>query len=188
MTKKEIKDIARKNILDGKTKQETFNILNETSELPIEDLAKIVESIPSLQARKKYRLLNIILILILSITVLLKLLLGLPLLIENGIKFLPVFLILPIINMFLLWGVITFKAGSHKFVAILTILGVLRSLNKLIHNVDISMLIDITIALSLIGLGFYLNSVFYKGYTIDSEYYEDSDGQNKKKNIITFNE
>jgi hypothetical protein len=73
MTKEEVRKAARQSILDGKTKQETFEELKGTSYRSWKstvDLAKIIQKIPTLQVRKKYKTLNVILVVILSLTVL----------------------------------------------------------------------------------------------------------------------
>jgi hypothetical protein len=165
MTKKEVRKAAKQSILDGKTKQETFETLKETSKLPTEDLAKIVQSIPSLQARQKYKMPNMILIGLLTLTVLFKMMAGIPIIIENGIKWFPVLFILPIINILLLIGAATYTQNSHKWVAVFTILGLLRSLSDILGQpFEPLIIIDLTIAAGLIGLGFYLNSKLCPDY------------------------
>jgi predicted RNase H-like HicB family nuclease len=189
MTKKEARKAAKQSILDGKTKQETFETLKETSKLPTEDLAKIIQSIPSLNARQKYKTLNVVLIVLLSLTVLFKMLSGIPIVIQNGIKWFPILFILPIINVLLLWGVATFSAGSHRFVAIFTILGLLRSLGDLIGKpFEPLMLIDLAIAAGLIGLGFYLNSKLCPDFLTVKERYQNNQGQDRMRNVIKFDE
>lgn len=189
MTKKEARKAAKQSILNGKTKQETFEELKGTSKLPTEDLAKIIQTIPSLKVREKYRTLNIILIVLLSLTVLFKMLAGIPIIIENGIKWFPVLFILPIINILLLVGVATYSPSSHKFVAIFTIIGLLRSLGDLIGKpFEPFMLIDLSIAAGLIGLGFYLNSKLCPDYLTVKERYQNNQGQDRMRNVIKFDE
>ena len=191
MTKKETRKAAKQSILDGKTKQETFEILKETSKLSTEDVAKIIQSIPSLSARQKYKTQNTILIVFLSLTILLKMLLGIPFIMQNGIKWLPMIFILPIINVLLLWGVATYSTGIHKLVAIFTIIGLLRSLPDMIGVpfeplTFIAFFIDIAIAAGLIGLGFYLNSKLFSNYLTVKERYQNSQGQDRLRNVIKF--
>jgi len=189
MTKKEVRKAALQSILDGKTKQETFETLKETSKLPTEDLAKIIQSIPSLQARQKYKTLNMILIGLLSLTVLFKMMAGIPIIIENGIKWFPVLFILPIINILLLIGVATYSQSSHKWVAIFTIFGLLRSLSDILGQpFEPLIIIDLTIAAGLIGLGFYLNSKLCPDYSTVKERYQNNQGQDRLRNVIKFND
>jgi predicted RNase H-like HicB family nuclease len=189
MTKKEVRKVVKQSILDGKTKQETFETLKETAKLPTEDLAKIIQSIPSLQARQKYKTLNMILIGLLSLTVLFKMMAGIPIIIENGIKWFPVLFILPIINILLLIGVATYSQSSHKWVAIFTILGLLRSLSDILGQpFEPLIIIDLTIAAGLIGLGFYLNSKLCPDYLTVKERYQNNQGQDRLRNVIKFND
>lgn len=187
MTKRQIRKEAKQHILSGKTKQETFDHLKGIGKLPIEDLAKIIKSIPTLQAREEYKILNIILISLLALTVLAKMLTGIPIVIENGLKWLPILFIIPIVNIILLIGVATYWGESHKWVAILTILGLLRTLGSMLGQpFDPLILVDLSIAAGLIGLGFYLHSKLYTAYKIVKEPYQNSRGENRLRNVIRF--
>jgi hypothetical protein len=53
MIRKEVRKVAKHSILSGKSKQETFEELRKTSGLSAEDLAKIVQTIPSLKIRHR---------------------------------------------------------------------------------------------------------------------------------------
>jgi len=187
MTKKEVKKVVKQSLLSGKTKQETFEELEMTSEFPPEKLARIIRGIPTLQARKKHKTLNIILITLLSLTILFKVLAGIPIVVENGIKWIPILFLLPIINIILLVGVATYSQGGYKAVAILTILGVLQTFGKMWGEpFDPFILIDFVVAAGLITLGFYLNSKFFPEYLISEECYRDSEGEYKLKYVIQF--
>lgn len=189
MTKKEVRKAAKQSILECKTKQETFETLKATSKLPIEDLAKIIQTIPSLQARQKYKTQNMILIGLLSLTVLFKMMAGIPIIIENGIKWFPILLILPIINILLLIGVATYSQSIYKAVAFFTLFGLLRSLSDILGQpFEPLIIIDLSIAAGLIGLGFYLNSKLCPDYTIIKEKYQNNQGQDRLRNVIKFND
>ena len=189
MTKRELRKSVKRSILDGKSKQEVFQELKETSKLPTEDLAKIIQSIPSLNARQKYKTLNIILIVLLSLTVLFKMIAGFPIILENGIKWLPILFLLPIINILLLVGVVTYYPNSHKWVAIFTILSLLRSLSVIFGQpFEPFIIIDLVIAAGLIGLGFYLNSKLSPEYLTVKELYQNRQGQDRLRNVIKFKE
>ena len=68
--KKEIELRVEKAILAGKTKQEIFENIKSTNNLQSEELADIIQSIPSLKVRKKYKSLKTILIILLFLNVL----------------------------------------------------------------------------------------------------------------------
>ena len=187
MTKKEVKKVAKQSILGGKSKQETFEELNETSKLPTKDLAKIIVGIPSLQAREKYKPLNIILIALLSLTILFKILVGVLFIIVNGITWLPVLFIFPIINILFLIAIATYSHDSHKWLAIFTILALFREIpNMLGEAFGPLTLIDLAIYAGLIGLGFYLNSKFYPNYLTVKERYTDNQGEMRMRNVVKF--
>lgn len=187
MTKREARKIAKENILQGKTKQETFEMLKESSDLSAEDLAKIIQLIPSMQARKKYNALNVILIVLLSITILFKILAALPSFIGRDAIWFPLIFLVPLINVLLLIGVVIYSAGSHKLVAILTILGLVRMVTNL-SNIQFEplMLIDFGMAAALIGLGFYLNAKLSPEYSKFKEYYQNDQGQDRMRMVIRF--
>ena len=187
MTKKEIRKVAKQSIFDGKTKQETFNELERTSELSPEKLAKIIQKIPTLQARKKYKVLNIILIVLLSLTVLFKMMAGIPIIVANGIKWIPILFLLPIINVLLLIGVTTYRPNSHKLVALFTFLSVLQYIGNIFGKpFNPLILIDFAIFAGLIVLGLYLNYNLCPDYSSNEECYQDSRGKYHLMIIIKF--
>lgn len=189
MTKKEARKAARVSSLMGKTKQEILETLKETSKLPAEVLAKIIQSIPTLAARQKYKAPNIFLIILLSITILFKIIAVIPIIIETGIRGILLIFILPLINILLLWGVATFNLRSHRLVAILTIIGLISSFKVIASEpFEPLMLIDFAIAAGLIILGFYLDSKLCRPYLIVRERYQNDQGQDKLRNVIKFDE
>ena len=187
MTKKEVRKAANQSILNGKTKQETFEELKTTSHRSEKDLAKIIQTIPSLRARKKYKVLNIILIVLLSLTILFKMMAGLPIIIENGIKWFPIVFLLPIINIWLLFGVITYRPHYHRMVAVFAILGLFQLFGNMVGEpFEPLIIIDFSIAAGLIGLGFYLNSKLFTNYLTVKERYQNNQGQTKLRDVIKF--
>lgn len=188
MTKKEIRKIAKESILAGKTKQETYNELEGIVGIPSEKLAKIIQLIPSLEIREKYKVLNILFIVLISITILYKIFFGVELIIEFGIKLFPVLFILPLINILLLRGVLKYNYLSYILTAVLTILGILRTKKDAIEEAGSLIVIDLAIAAALIILGFYLGAKFYKGYTVYKVMEQDENGERKQKSVIKFEE
>jgi len=189
MTKKEVKNVAKQSIFDGKTKQETFDDLERTSELSPEKLAKIIQKIPTIQARKKYKVLNIILIVLLSLTVLFKMMAGIPIIVANGIKWIPILFLLPIINVLLLIGVATYSPNSHKLVALFTFLGVLQYVGNIFGEpFNPLILIDLAIFAGLIILGLYLNYNLCPDYSSNEECYQDSRGEYHLRTVIKFDD
>lgn len=189
MKLKEAAKIARKQIAEGKTRQETYDSLMAANNLPAVKFATIIQSIPSVQAREKYKTANGILMTLLILTIVFKLIVGILLVMENGLKILPVLLILPLLNIYFLWGVSNFRPGIHRSVGILTIIGVLRSLQHVIGQpFNLFFFIDFSIAAGLIGLGFYLHNKLHPVYKTVRESYQNSEGQELVRNAIKFDE
>ena len=185
MSKKEIRKIVKKNILDGKTKQEIFEELKETSYRSHQVLAKIIRKVPSLQAIKKYNPLNNILIVLLAIMILIKIAIGMFIIIESGFSFSIIvtnwfsfLFILPIVDIFLLIGVATYSPNSHIYVAI-------WAFYSISHIIKFERFLCLGL-IAIIGLGFYLNSKLYPKYLTVKKRYKDSHGLTRLKNVIKF--
>ena len=187
MTKKEIRKVANQSILNGKTKQEIFEALKETSYRTPEDLAKIIRTVPSLQARKKYKALNITLIVIFSLTILFLALAGISSIISNEIMRLSIVFIWLIVYIALLIGVTRYKSGSYWWIALCTILGLIRFLGIMLTGSFTPLsLIDLAIHIGVIWIGLYLHSKLFPAYLTVKERYQDSQGQSRIRNVIKF--
>ncbi len=187
MTKKELRKLAEQKIKEGKSRQKAFEELKEESKNKSEEIAKIIRFIPTLENRQKYKVAQTILIVALGITILFKMLAGLPIVIEKGINWLPIILLMPIINIALTYGIATYKGQYYRLVGIFTILGLLRSLQDIIgETFDPLILIDLGIAGALIVLGFYLNSKMVSEYQTVKEKYTNQQGQTRLRNKIKF--
>ncbi len=132
MTKKEARQLAKQKIKEGKTQQQAFDEIKATSDRPAEEIADIVKAIPTLDARQKNKTLNYILIGLLALTILFKMLLGIPIVLQNGIIWLPIIFLLPIINILMLVGVSTFSTRAHWATGLFSLLALLRSLGDIL--------------------------------------------------------
>jgi len=189
MTKREVRKLVQLKIKEGKTQQQTFDEILELSDMPAEEIANIVKVIPTLASRQKNKIFNVILIVLLSLTVLSKIISGIPIVLQNGLKWIPILFLLPIINVLLLWGVATYKANFHRFVAIFTILGILNSLSKIIGvPFNYLLLIDFSIYAVLIILGFYCQSKLTPGYDKMKERYLSNEGDTLIRDKFVFDD
>ena len=189
MTKREVRKLVQLKIKEGKTQQQTFDEILELSDMPAEEIANIVKVIPTLESRQKNKIFNVILIVLLSLTVLSKIISGIPIVLQNGLKWIPILFLLPIINVLLLWGVATYKANFHRFVAIFTILGILNSLSKIIGvPFNYLLLIDFSIYAVLIILGFYSQSKLTPGYDKMKERYISNEGDTLIRDKFVFDD
>jgi len=185
MTKGELSKIALTKIKDGKSRQETLEEMHTETQTSRAELAKILKYLPPLKTRERYKVLNAVLLFLLLLTALFKILTGIPIVLDNGIWWLPVLFFLPILNIILIYGVAKFKGKYYKPVAILTILGFLRSL-KGIDAMDMYLLIDLLIAGFMVFLGFFLKSKFAGDYETTREYYINDMGENRGRDVISF--
>lgn len=189
MTKKEVRKLAQQKIKEGKTQQQTFEEIKEESDRPAEEIAIIVKGIPTLAKRQKYKSLNSVLIGLLVLTIALKMNSGIPIVVEKGIKWFPIIFILPLINVFMLWGVSTFRASFHRFAAVLTMISVIRNLKHFLgESFEPMLILDLMIYGGIIFLGFYLQGKLTPGYATVKERYTNSEGQARLRNQIIFND
>jgi hypothetical protein len=188
MTKKELRKIAIKKLDEGKTRQQVLTEIREETQAPAVDIARILTFTPSKRTKKKYKLVNSILLGILILTIILKFTMGIPIVLENGIKWLPILFLLPLINILLAYKVATYQGNIYKWIAILTIVSLLRSAPKLFNEeFDFLKLVDLTIAGLIIFLGFYLKGKFAADYEIKREYYINDLGERRGRDVILFN-
>ena len=185
MTDREIRKAAKQSILNGKTKQETFEELKGKNYKSAKKTANIIQKIPSLRARSRYKIQYIALIVLLSIVVLVKMKTVLPFIIENEMWILVIFLLPIIINIFV--GIARYRQNSYITVTLLSyfwqlILGV-----ELVNNTfKPLLLIDIAIAAGLIELSSTLNSKLFPEYLTAKEPYKNKHGQNRQRIVIKF--
>ena len=192
MTKKSVKKIANQSILIGKSKQETFEELRETCSLSEKELAKIIQKIPSVEAKKKYKILHLTLKIILILTILLKMRMGILLIIDEEIQsihqIILILLILPLINILLLIGVAKYRPSSFKLVAIFMIIGLYQYMRSgiVFEEEGALIFIDLAIHVVLFVLGLHLYSKFFPKYLTVKEIHQDSQGEVEYRNVIKF--
>jgi len=187
MTKNELIKSVKQSIHSGKTKQETFEQLKMVSNLPQEKLAKIIKGIPTLKAKASCQSANIVLIILLSLTIFFKITWGIATVFEDGIKWFPLVIIAPIINVILLIGVFKYKTESYVFIAVLAFIGLLQYFAAIVgQNFNPLSLIDFAIGITLIILGFYIYLKLQSDYQILKQRYQNSQGQYRYRDVIKF--
>lgn len=189
MTKKEIRKIASTKLNEGKKRQQVLTEMAEETQAPVADIAAVLRYTPSRRTKKKYQLVNSLLLTILILTVILKFIIGIPIVLENGIQWLPLLFLVPLINILLCYGVATYRGRIYKWVAIYSAISLLKSLPALLTNgVDFLEAIDLVIVGLLIFLGLYLNRKFAADYKTKREYYINDLGQRRGRDVIFFND
>ena len=186
MTDREIRKAAKLSILNGKTKQETFVELKGKNYKSAKKAANIIQKIPSLRARSRYKIQYIALIVLLSIVILVKMKPVISFIIEDEMWILIIFL-LPIIN--ILVGVARYRQSSYITVALLSYFWQLILGAQLVNNTfEPLLLIDVALAAGLIELSSTLHSKLYPEYLTVKELYKNKHGQNRQRIVIKFEE
>ena len=187
MTKRELRKKAQDKIVEGKSRQQVFEEMKAEHATRIAEIVKIVRFMPSLATREKYKTYHILLLTFLGISIALKIVAVLPMIIEHGINWLPVLLLLPVINLLLIIMVASYNGQAYKLVAILSFIGVVRSLGELGKVAfDPWMLVGFGLAGALIGLGFFMHSKMVSEYQLVSESYTTAEGKEGVRKVYKF--
>ncbi|MFD1552872.1 hypothetical protein DNU06_08090 [Putridiphycobacter roseus] len=190
MNKRATKKAAYKAIVkENKSHQTTFDELRPVSEMTRTDLANEVSSIPSLAKFNELKNLRITYIVLLGVIVILRILGGLGL--SEGMTINPILLMVAILISLLvpfvgIFGDLTRRYGSYRFVGILLIIGVVRSINPELFN-DTLNLIFLIPFLAVIGLAFYIPAKLKTSYTSKVNK-EEKDGKVITQTNIVFEE
>ena len=184
MTDREIRKAAKRSILNGKTRQETFEELKGTNYQSAKKVANIIQKIPSLRARSRYKIQYIVLIVLLSVMIFVKMKAIIPFIIEEELWVLFIFLF-PIIN--ILVGVVTYRRNSYMMVVLLcSIWQYVLGFELVNDSFKPSLLIDIAIVAVFIELGTLLYFKLFPDYLTKKELYKNKQGQNKLRIVIKF--
>jgi len=191
MKKSEIRKIAEDKINSGMSHQEVFNELKETIDEPLNKIANILKTIPKPKKIKEYKIAHLVLFGVLIITILSKMLIGVGFVIENGLKTAPLIFILPIINIFLLYGITKYKTQYYQFVGIFSLLSITRIMRTFnLDNLDkldfYGIIFSFLILVILIGLGFFLYSEMSSKFKIEKETYITKKGIKRKRDKYVF--
>ena len=182
MSKQRVDKYAEKEVLNGKSHQEIFNHIASTSNFKVQEIAEIVRKIPTLEKRKQYQKLNTALLVILGLFVSDKILLSLVLLMEQESSITAI--ILPVVSIFLFYGVFRFKRSVHLATGIFMIAGVLTSIIQFGKQPDVFTIIGIIIPLIGAIIAFYLNTKLVSDYKFNKELQESNPAQ--REGLITF--
>lgn len=187
MTKSALRKTAKRTISDGKTKQETFDELSLVSSIPLADLSLIIRRISSIPARNKYRILNYVLVIFLSLTVAVKMLESIPTIVEKGLFWIPIIMIYPAINILLLVGVASYNYLAYLWVAILSILGLLGVFLKFAQYPSLTLfIVDVAFMIIFIFLAFFLKAKLFPYYVTKKEMYQNELGENRMRYVFRF--
>lgn len=189
MTKRQIRKEIKLGIQNGKSKQAVFDELNETCGLEPEVLAKLVQAVPSLEARHKYRILHRTFIILNIISILISMLALIPMIIQLGFMWMPIVFLIPLVNIILLISAILFNPRSHTSISFIGIISIIQSKDLILDNIkEPAMLFSMAILIGIIVLGFYLNSKLCPSYKVVYETATNNSDEQSKKFKIQFEE
>lgn len=186
MNKQAIEKYTDTEIKNGKTHQEIFNTIAAKSDYNIHDIADIVRKVPTLEKRKRFGNLNLVLSGILLLAIISRLLTGI-LEIMNGHSDADVIaLFFPVVTILLMFGVYKYRRNAHLAAGLFMTLGSVMAIIRLINNFDFFALLDILITLFGATTAFYLNSKLVGDYVLDKELQESNPQQ--RENVLKFTE
>lgn len=189
VTKKDIRKLVLHKIEEGKSQQEIFEEIKQEVRNPAREIAQQVRSIATLDKRNNYKTAHAVLVILLAIIVLFKVLAGVFVVIENGIRWTPMIIVYPFIYIIILYGVIKYREGYFKFAAAFLLVGNLKPLLQLFTEGFKPMLvIDLIFAAVVVALCIYLSKKMFPDFKAIKEKYTNSNGQNRLKLKIIFSE
>lgn len=186
MTRKELRKAAEQMVQAGMGRQQVFNELRVQSGLPEEKVAQVVRYVPSLESRERYMTAQAMLIGLLVLTIVIKLGIALLQVIQVGLAWTPFIFLLPLINIALLYGVVTYRGRAYHFVGLFAFFTLTRIVFDLNSSTSWFVWVDVAIAAALLGLGYFLNSKMVPGYQEVKEKYVNAEGQERLRNVIQF--
>lgn len=189
VTKKDIRKLVLHKIEEGKSQQEIFEEIKQEVRNPAREIAQQVRSIATLDKRNNYKTAHAVLVILLAIIVLFKVLTGVFVVIENGIRWTPMIIAYPFIYIIILYGVIKYRGFYFKFAAAFLLVGNLKPLLQLFTEGFKPMLvIDLIFAAVVVALCIYLSKKMFPDFKAIKEKYTNSNGQNRLKLKIIFSD
>lgn len=189
VTKKDIRKLVLHKIEEGKSQQEIFEEIKQEVRNPAREIAQQVRSIATLDKRNNYKTAHAVLVILLAVIVLFKVLAGVFVVIENGIRWTPMIIVYPFIYIIILYGVIKYRGFYFKFAAAFLLVGNLKPLLQLFTEGFKPMLvIDLIFAAVVVALCIYLSKKMFPDFKAIKEKYTNSNGQNRLKLKIIFSD
>lgn len=178
LNKKQIKKIITEKVKSGMPKQQVFEEMIPENKIG-KDLAQIIQSIPSVEAKNKYKsahiLFVVLLILLLLILIMVK-------------SYAGIIWTCPI-----LYLVFTVQPRYYSWALAPALYGVTPGLQLILYPIQgmeaLSLTIGVPIvliSLLILGIGFYLSRKLTPNFTRTKESYEDDDGNIRYRLVLRF--
>ena len=189
--------LVEKKIKEGKGKQEILTEVKKEIKIPRKELANLLQHIPTLAQRNKYKKINTILIVFLIASIVVKsikawfVLEG-----TEDIHFFVLTLALPILYLFLMIEISKFKAFAYKPLVIFSFLDMLNfaviflflKYPHFFESILVISIVNLIIAVVLLFLGMALDKRMNSTYTRKFEKYTTKDGQKKTRILYIMDE
>jgi len=189
--------LIEKKVKEGKGKQEILTEVKKEIKIPRKELADILQHIPTLAQRIKYKGLNTILIVFLFISIVVKSFKAwLVLEGTEDIHFFVLTLVLPIIYLFITIEVARFKAFTYKPLVIFSFLDILdfiiiflfMNFPDFFASILTVSIVNLVVAVVLLFLGMALDKRMNSSYTRKYEKYTAKDGKKKTRILYIMDE
>ncbi|WP_107039132.1 hypothetical protein [Brumimicrobium mesophilum] len=184
MTKRQLRKAARIHVSNGLSKQETYDILKSENKISSDDLGRIVQTIASLNARIKFKIMNGNLMLIIVFTIILKILT----LIWNysdgesnwfqGISLL--------MSILFLIGVARYYKGTYVAIMVIYSIGLVGVILSFDYNFEAYEIVNLAIFIALILLSYLLNKKLFPNFTKEKQLYRNRFNQDRMRYLIKF--
>lgn len=170
MTKRQTKKAIYQAIVkDGKSHQQAFDELKSSSEMDLESLANEVSKVPSAAKNEQFKTLVYSYVILLGVIIVLRALGVFGLFYGQNINmnlillFIALGIVFPVMGIV---GALTFRIDSYRSIAIIMILGIVRSFNKeVIDAIDIYFILTLIPFLAVIILAFIIPTKLKTEYT-----------------------
>lgn len=187
MTKRQLRKLTVNGLNEGKGKQEIYEELKLMSSLKPEEIAKVVQGVPTAAIKKKYMIFQVLLLIFLSIYVL-----------AQGIVFYTGIIGYFDVNIFwtgvrlllgltIFIGVMTYSADAYRSGRIWMMLGLIRFVALgFLDGFYWLLLIDLGIYIGLVFFLFFLNEKLFPRYRLEKELYQNRLGEDRLRYAIKF--
>lgn len=183
MNKSEILRLGQSKIDAGKTRQITFEELQEETQIPIKDLVEIVRALPPSKTMKKFKPLIYILIGLLSTIVIIRT--GRTIILE--LDWLTMSTIVSGLNLVLVIALMRGNTDSLKIAALVSALTLFGGFPGVFKTpIDYSNLLLFIVTAITIGLSYFIFKKLVTSYSTKREFYTNDLGQQRGRDVIYF--
>lgn len=187
MTKRQLRKRAQDCIQNEKSKHETYEELKLMTSMKPEEVAKIVQGVPTEYIKNKYKIPQVFLLILMGIYVASHAFVVFAF-VQKGSNVEMFWTALRLlISLWLFFGFIFYRTEAYRFVKFWMVLGLLRFVILIFsEGFDWLHAVDIFLYLGLIVLSFYLEQKLFPSYRVIKELYQNRLGQDRLRSIIRF--